>query len=203
MPAFFVDELMPYANGIPASFWKYLMVLFRDVFSAGCETRGYRAAKTMTQFHMTKETAMQWTAALSVSGLFEVNYGFRYAANLPGVPTEFKYVASSTPQAWKCFVTALRDALLRAKTKNHKVQREGVDAFRIDLSFRVDNERQRNGLPRCWDAWHEKLVEAGKMEKTANGEFTWSVPKTHRQSLTRKEDLEHIETLERSLGLID
>jgi len=71
-PTFLVDEVMPIAAGIPASFWKYLLVLWRDLFGQGCERKGYRAAKTMTQLHMDKDTASQWTAALDVSGLFEV-----------------------------------------------------------------------------------------------------------------------------------
>src|SRR5690349_16751576 len=87
LPTFFVDELMPFGTGIPASFWKYLLVLWRDIFGIGCDKKGYRAAKIMTSFHMDKETASQWTAALSVSGVFAIAYGRRFAANLPGVPT--------------------------------------------------------------------------------------------------------------------
>src|SRR5208337_4677800 len=104
IPAFFVDELMPYANGIPASFWKYLLILWRDIFGVNCEAKGYRTDKTMTQFHVTKETAMQWTAAVDVSGMFEVKYGVRHRPNEPGIPTQFKYNIESTPEDWMCFI---------------------------------------------------------------------------------------------------
>ena len=171
IPAFFVDELMPYANGIPASFWKYMMVLWRDTFGVNCESKGYRADKTMMQFHVTKETAMQWTAAISVSGLFEVFYGIRHRPNEPGIPTQFKYKVESTTEEWKCFIVALRDTILQDKRNNWSSKRNGVQGFRIDLSFKVDAERRRIGLPHCWDEWHKKLVESGELQCEAKGEI--------------------------------
>ena len=82
---------MPIASGVPASFWKYLFIVWRDCFQ-----RPYRCARTMTQFHLTKDTARKWTAALSVSGLSSVRYGKRHEPNLPGVPREIRYAADST-----------------------------------------------------------------------------------------------------------
>src|SRR5438046_2001613 len=149
-PTLFVDELMPFAAGIPASFWKYMLVLWRDLFGVGCEKRGYKAMKTMTQFHMAKETAMQWTAALDVSGLFKVTYGFRYDKNTHGVPTVFEYRAKSTLKDWQCFIVALRDQVLSDKHDHFKAKANGVQGFRIGLSITVDNERAHHGLPRLW-----------------------------------------------------
>jgi hypothetical protein len=201
IPAFFIDELMPYANGIPASFWKYMMVLWRDVFGANHEAKGYTTDKVMTQFHITKETAMQWTAALSVSGVFSVFYGVRHRPNEPGIPTKITYLPQSTVEDWKCFITALRDTILASKRKNLKVQRDGIAGFRIDLSFRVDNERQRIGLPRCYDAWHKKLVESGEIKKLDDCNFQWSHPRTKRSGLMSKEDKEFLDLqMEEVLG---
>jgi hypothetical protein len=160
-PSVLIDELMPIATGIPASFWKYLLVLWRDTFGVGCDRKGYRASKVMTQFHMDKETAMQWTAALAVSGLFNIDYGRKFAANAPGIPTVFQYRADSTVEDWECFLAALRDELLDSKSKGQKTKREGVWGFRISLSYRVDVERQRRGLPRVWDEWHRELERSG------------------------------------------
>jgi hypothetical protein len=186
IPAFFVDELMPYANGIPASFWKYLMVLWRDLFGVNCEAKGYRADKTMTQFHMTKETAMQWTAALAASGLFEVHYVIRHKPNEPGIPTQFKYYEQSTVREWMCFIVALRDTILSSKRNNFQVQREGIDGFRISLSFRVDDEREQHGLSRVWTAWHKQLAEQGTIEElNPDGRWgKWKRPTTNRSRLT-------------------
>jgi hypothetical protein len=187
IPAFWIDELMPYATGIPASFWKYMMVLWKDIMGPNCETNGYTTDKTMTQFHMTKETAMQWSAALSVSGLFTVHYGVRYRANEPGIPTQFTYRKESTVEEWKCFITALRDTILTDKRSHFKAKREGVEGFRIDLSFAVDDERERHGLKRCYDKWRDELVKEGKLVVVAgNGdrvEYEYNRPRTNRSRL--------------------
>jgi hypothetical protein len=201
IPAFWVDELMPYANGIPASFWKYMMVIWCDVVGPNCETKGYRADKVMTQFHMTKETAMQWTAALDASGLFSIEYGFRYKSNVPGVPTKFKYLEKSTVEEWQCFITGLRNTILSSKSSNFKVQRDGIEGFRIAVSFDVDNERQRRGLPRVFDDWHKKLYDTGRLRRDENGRYQWDRSSTDRKRLSGKDDLEYIKSLERSLGV--
>ncbi len=173
-PTFFVDELMPFAAGTPASFWKYLLILWRDIFGVGCDKKGYRAAKIMTSFHMDKDTASQWTAALSVSGLFNIVYGRRYATNMPGVPTVIQYRSTSTVEEWRCFITALRDELMDSKSKRFKTMRDGVGGFRISLSFRVDNERQSRGLPRLHVKWHEELEKSGDIHRRDGNVFTFT-----------------------------
>ena len=174
VPTHLIDVSMPFAAGIPASFWKYLLVLWRDLFGAGCEKRGYKASKTMTQFHMNKETAIQWTGAMSVSGLFIVSYGFKpapYKKNTPGLPTVFQYRADATLEEWECFIAALRTQILVDKNQHWKSKGNGVEGFRIELSFKVDRERDRRGLPRCWDKWHEQLLKSGVIASAGNGDY--------------------------------
>lgn len=193
-PTFLIDELMPFATGVPASFWKYMIVLWRDLFGVGCDRKGYRAAKTMTQFHMDKDNAARWTAALSVSGLFTIAYGRRYGDyTTPGIPTVIQYRPVSTLQEWECFVAALRDQILDDKSKGNKNQREGTWSFRIGLSFRVDNERQRRGLTRLFDNWHKELEKSGDIRRTEEGFFQWSVASTNTRRVRTATDLRNEE----------
>jgi hypothetical protein len=201
IPTFWIEELMPYAAGIPASFWKYMIVLWRELFGVNCETKGYRAAFTMSQFHMTKETAMQWTAAVAMSGLFEIEYGFRYKPNQPGVPTTFKYREESTVEEWMCFIVALRDTILEQKSKNFQIARRGIENFRYALSFKVDRERERRGYSLVWKSWQEEEVKSGRIERLPDGGLQWGAYRTSRSRLSGKEDLEYIKSLEKSLGV--
>jgi hypothetical protein len=137
VPAFFVDDLMPIAPGIPASFWKFLRIVWRDCFG-----QRRKCSKTMTQFHMTKGTASKWTAALYISHLFYVRYGKRHEPNLPGVPTEIRYKEDSTQEDWLSFIAALRDTLLADKRQHFS----DVEGFRVQLAINLIAERQRNGL---------------------------------------------------------
>ena len=139
-PAFFVDDLMPIAMGIPASFWKYLLIVWRDCFD---QHPGYRCSKSMTQFQMTKGRASKWTAALSVSGIFNVRYGKRHTPNEPGIPTEIVYQIEASRDDWVCFVAALRDTIIRDKREHHG----DIDGFRVQLAITHYAERRRSGLP--------------------------------------------------------
>ena len=96
----------------------------------------------MTQFHLTKDTARKWTAALSVSGLFHVRYGKRHEPNLPGTPTEIRYKADSTEEDWLCFITSLRDTILADKQEHY----DDVNGFRVQLVINLHAERRRNAL---------------------------------------------------------
>src|SRR5260370_11472800 len=138
-PAFFVDDLMPIAVGVPASFWKYLLIVWRDCFD---QHPGYRCSKTMTQFHMTKGRASKWTAALSVSCIFHVRYGRRHNLNEPGVPTEITYEPDTTREDWLCFIAALRDTLLADKREHNS----DIDGFRAQLAVNLHVGRRRIGL---------------------------------------------------------
>ena len=189
-PTILIDELMPIAAGIPASFWKYMLVLWRDVVGIGCDKKGYRANKIMSDFHMDKDTATQWTAALSVSGIFNIAYGRRYNFNAPGVPTMIQYRQEATVEEWECFIAALRDQLLDDKSRSFKTKREGVWGFRISLSYRVDSERQRRGLPRAWDEWHAELEKSGDVLKESGSiKLPYNRPRTNQSRVRNASEL--------------
>lgn len=159
-PVFFVDDLMPIAVGVPASFWKYLIIVWRDCFG-----QRRRCSKTMTQFHMTKGTASRWTAALFASCLFYVRYGKRHEPNLPGIPTEIRYLPESTQDDWLCFIAALRDTILADKDEGNS----DVDGFRVQLAINVHAERQRNGLSTTvLDRYLDNLIPQGAVTKIGN-----------------------------------
>jgi hypothetical protein len=181
LPAFFVDELMPIGAGIPASFWKYMVVLWRDIVDT---KPGFRAAKTMTQFHVGKDAAMKWTAALHVSGLFNVRYGVRHKPNEPGIPTKFEYL-NGTRQEWICFITALRDTVLEDKRENQG----DVEGFRIGLTFNLRDELVRNGLYKqalkdFHQALHDRWVKEGRLWRVDDA-WEWNRKTTNRSRLVR------------------
>ncbi len=172
VPAFWIDELMPHANGIPASFWKFLLVLWRDIVGIKGTQRGYIAEKSMTQFHCTKDTAMRWTAALAVSGLFRVDYGVRHAANEPGIPTKFKYLDGSI-EDWVCFIVALRKTVLDDRREHDKETGDGIRGFRVSVAVAVDEERLQRGLSRCNAEWLADCVKDGTVRRGADGFYRW------------------------------
>lgn len=151
LPAFIVDELMPLAPGIPASFWKFLIVVWREVMG-----QRHLCSKTMNQFHVTKNTARRWTAALSVSHLFNVHYGKRHKPNEPGIPTMISYRTKSTPDEWVCFISALRDTVIADRGEH-----EGD----VDYFARLEKEgvimRDANGTPTRLAALEQESCAAG------------------------------------------
>lgn len=143
LPAFFVDQLIPLADGIPAIFWKYLMTVWRDVMDPH---RGFECRKSMKQFPgMEKRAAMKWTAALWASGLFDVYYGKKHNPNLPGTPSVIRYRKNSTQEEWVCFIEALRETLLDDKDSNNDNKRD-IEGFKIYLTFQVRDQRHAAGL---------------------------------------------------------
>jgi hypothetical protein len=151
VPAFWIDELMPVAAGIPASFWKYLLVLWRAVVGINGTQRGCVADGSMTQFHESKDTAMRWTA-LAPSGLFRVDYGVRHRPNEPGIPTKFKYLDGSVEE-WLCFIVALRATVLEDRREHSQETGDGILSFRVTRAVNVAGERKARSLPRCSGAW--------------------------------------------------
>jgi hypothetical protein len=165
-PTFFVDELMPISVGIPASFWKYLLVLWRDIAD---NKPGYRSTKTMTQFQVGRDAAMKWTAALSVSCSFHVRYGFRHKPNEPGVPTTIEYLPHSTREDWFCFITALRETVL----KDRREHNGDVEGFRITLLFRMIAERKLHELHTGWlEDYVKNAVKKGLITVDEDG-YNW------------------------------
>src|SRR5258708_14947933 len=139
-PAFWIRDLMPLANGISTSFGKYLIVIWNDIVG---QRTGFTSYKTMDQCHVTRKAAIKWTAALWASCLFDVRYGKKHNSKLPGTPTKIEYRTKSSEQDWICFINALREALLNDKDENF----EDTEGFRIEITFRLREERQRSGLP--------------------------------------------------------
>jgi len=172
VPAFWIDELMPQAEGIPASFWKFMLVLWRDTVGVKGTQRGYIADKSMTQFHMTKDTAMRWTAALAGSGLFCVTYGVRHYPNEPGIPTKFEYLDASAEE-WVCFIIALRKTVIEDRREHHKESGDGILGFRISVAVAVDKERTSRGLPRCNATCLADCVKDGSIQQTKDA-YQWA-----------------------------
>jgi hypothetical protein len=99
----------------------------------------------MTQFQLDKKTAMRWTGALAVSGLFNVTLGHKHRLAVTGTPTKFEYLDRMVcDEDWEAFIVALRDTVAEEK-------REGIhdDAswFRATLAINVRHERTGRGLP--------------------------------------------------------
>jgi hypothetical protein len=177
VPAFWVDDLMNISDGIPASFWKFLLFIWRDIVGQEGIKHGYQTEKTQRQFPMDKDTANQWTVALQCSGCFHVELGYRKVPNQPGVPTKFKY-ANVDIAAWRCFIVALRDQILEDRRMNWSGKRDGVDGFRMSLAVRVDAERERAGLRRLFDNWIKRQIAAGKIKQDEEGKLTWDRKRT-------------------------
>src|ERR1700730_16865991 len=98
VPRFWTSELMGshshYAiNGkrtkqgecIPASFWKYLFYLWGWIMNGNPERT---TTQSMREFPVRRDAAVRWTAALSVSGLFDIEIGKYTAAH--DKPTSYR-----------------------------------------------------------------------------------------------------------------
>ena len=129
---------MPFAPNVPASFWKFLWIVLRGVLDKDFK----QCKRTMEQFHLTKLTSRKSAAALSVSCLFDVQYGRRHDYKKPGTPTIIRYRFDSTEEEWECFIRALDDTVEELKGDTHD-----VNGFRIALVNNLIVERQQHGLP--------------------------------------------------------
>jgi hypothetical protein len=148
-PAFFVDELMPMGKHIPPSFWKFLLVLWRDVNHHKDNT----SKKSMRHFHIRSEDASKWAAALFVSGLFFMKYGWKHAEAEKGFPTEFKYLDADF-EHWEWFITALEEQIVSDKKHGYKDSGRG---FRAELLFRKIRIRwERTGDP--LEDWEKNIL---------------------------------------------
>ncbi len=191
VPTFFIDDLFPIANGIPTSFWKYLLVVWRDIVDQRPE---FTSRKAITDFHVSKDAASKWTAALSVSCLFFVKYGYRNKPNEPGVPTVIEYYPHSTKQDWMCFMVALRETVL-ADHRNHY---RDVSGFRIQLVFNLKQERANAGLStKSLEDYIHMLAAKGAITRNPDGEYTWKRQGTNRERLLTTADRD---ALERQFG---
>ena len=162
VPRFWVDSLMDFKcyyqldNGgkrqaprLPGSFWKYTLVLWRWIQGGNVQRQTTMA---FSQFHVRADAAVRWTAAYSVSGLFDVEMG-KWTANHDS-PTTFKYRVNADAAEWEGFIVALDWVLEHLKTNPPKFQYKyqkaspwsNTGAFKVLLALKVDEERVRRGL---------------------------------------------------------
>lgn len=161
VPRFWVDSLMSaqwhlnLPNGgkrngprIPGSFWKYSLVLWRCIQGGNLQRKTTMA---MSQFPVRSDAAVRWTAAYSVSGLFDVEMG-KYTANHDS-PTEFVYRTNAEQVEWVCFIQALDFVLWNLKTNPPRFKDKqlkvgsNTGAFKVCVALKVDELRVKAGLP--------------------------------------------------------
>lgn len=134
-------------KGIPASFWKYSLVLWNAVLGFGCVEKKFTTKKTMQDFGIRAATAVRWTAAYMASGLFDIRLGARHVKGVKGVPSIYRYL-NGTEQEWDIFLRCL--SWLCRKDKSRHESQEGsegsVAAFRAALTWAVGVTRRREGL---------------------------------------------------------
>lgn len=148
-PAFFVDELMPMGKHIPPSFWKFLLVLWRDVN----HHKDNSSKKSMRQFHIRSEDASKWAAALYVSGLFQMKYGWKHVQAEKGFPTQFTYIDRDF-EDWESFIAALEEQLVSDKKHGYK---DSGCGFRAELLLRKIRIRwEQAGEPKL--DWETRLL---------------------------------------------
>lgn len=182
-PAWFVDEFMHSrrradCKGIPASFWTFLLVIFRDINHHADNT----CKRTMRQFPIRPSAATKWTAALRVSGLFQVDYGTKKTEGKAGTPTKFEYLDRDY-DLWDVFLSALAAQL--ASDKLHHTNDAGL-GFRAELLLRIIDFRRARGVgnPNT-SAWEKEYLnwceKQGVLEISgdANDHHSFTVSRLH------------------------
>jgi hypothetical protein len=181
---------MPLGKNIPPSFWKYLLILWRDVN----HHKDNSANRTMRQFHMRGEDASRWTAALQVSGLFAVTYGWKHKLKETGIPTHFNYLDGDF-ETWEIFITALAQQLAADKDEHYN---DSGGGFRGGLLLRIIKlQREKYGrLPQQWQKNYltqlEKLgfVTVRKDGKELHFEVTGRLRSSRAGVLSAREQIE-------------
>jgi hypothetical protein len=149
VPRFFTELMgtrLTYTSGdragqnverIPASFWKYLFYLWGWIMNGNVNRE---ARLSMREFPVRTDAAVKWTAALSVSGLFEVEKG-RYTAQ-HDQKTFFRYKVAASEDEWTAFIEALDKTLVRIKGWDKEKQfRQSTGGFTVWLAQAVDQNR--------------------------------------------------------------
>ena len=155
---------------IPASFWKYSLVLWRDVVGINCVQRGFTAKKTMQDFAIRPATAMRWTAAYMASGLFDIKLGARHVKGVKGSPSTFRYL-NGTEYDWEVFMRCLSWLCSRDKRQHHSQEgSEGsIAAFRCELTWaiavvrmqEIPNSTLRQNLSNANEAFLNQCMKDG------------------------------------------
>jgi len=136
IPYFFAKDFMRIGKGIPASFWKFTFILWRELLQPKPVKDGkggahfewpYTANTTvewfMEEFGLDTEAVQDWSNAYSVSGLFRMTKGERKIKGLPGTPTTWTYNKRATKKDWEAFIIAL--ARIVDPTDGRRMSRHG------------------------------------------------------------------------------
>lgn len=171
-PAWFIDEGMALGKNIPPSFWKFLMILFRD-----CNHhKDNSCRRSMRQFHMRSEDASKWTAAVMVAGLFHVSYGWKNKTAERGVPTCFVYMDSDF-QDWEIFLEALGHQLAADKMDHYNDSGGGFRAALLIRIVKLQKEKHCKPAEKWQRDYLTRLGNAGfvKASRDENGVATFEV----------------------------
>ncbi len=155
-PAFFIDEFMrgPEFKNIPSSFWLFLLIIWRDINHHADNT----CKKSARRWPIRPETVGRWTAALSVSGLFNVKLGWKDKRAEKGAPTVYTYFDSDFA-LWEVFITALSQQIAADKKNHHDDTAWG---YKCELLLRIIELRKAKGLTGIARWEKDYLNEAGK-----------------------------------------
>jgi len=165
VPKIWIDELMDsktYRNvtrngkrtgikhnpRIPNSFWKYTLIMWRGFLDGNIKRE---ATIARCQFYLRTGAVTRWTAAYTVSGLFDI-----YPGQFPDISTHFEYHRDATPEEWKAFIVALDWTLADFKDSVRKSRvsaRSNTPTFQWMLAVKVDSVRKEMGLPVVNDTW--------------------------------------------------
>lgn len=203
IPNFFIDTLPRLGKGIPASFWKFTLVLLRGILSeqekgdGGSLYHTYKWKSTSDQFKAEYDigslAVQDWTNAYSVSGLFHIKKGRKHAKADAGLPTEWTYITAATMADWICFVMALRNVLNRSSrlARHGEMEHEGktlnaANAFKLVLAMEVDEVRASSKpkpLPSVNVTRIEVFLERGYGWRQADGIIAYRYMKPSRAGL--------------------
>lgn len=193
LPAFFVDKLMmPHiSKGIPASFWKFTLVLFREMLKPVKQGDGFtHLYKFNTTFEWFEEEhclgdaiVKQWQDAYAVSGLFAIVKGKRHNHKEPGTPTVWTYNRKATEDDWTAFVLALAKVVKPGETYTPRRGKSedgvyGAGVFKLVLAIEVDKSRAKingtsgPGLPPVNTKRIEHYLSQGHGRRTDDGFVT-------------------------------
>lgn len=152
-PAFFIDELMPLGPKIPATFWQFLLIVWRDVN----HHKDNACKKALKKFYMREASAGRWTAALQASGLFHVKYGHGDKDRKNAVPTVLTYLDADFEE-WEIFIEALAEQLQADKAAGYNDYDGGFVAGIIIRMFRIRGQRFGQMMPK-WAREHLVTLE--------------------------------------------
>ena len=204
VPAFFTDRLMhpQISKGIPASFWKFTFVLWRELLKPkkqGDEFVYPYVFNTTYEWFENEHgigdaNVQEWTSAYAVSGLFKIKKGKRHNHKVPGEPSVWYYNTKATQTDWMAFVMALSQTIRptdgsvmrrRGKSKCGEIDSSGV--FKLRLALAVDEYRRTvdrlNPLPPVNIENIERYIRQGHGVREKDGSITYSFLRPRRDGL--------------------